>query len=56
MRYTDAEIKETIRTFIDDTEQHELIYVINFCVGYYGYITKQILRVILDLRNDGDII
>lgn len=55
MRYTDAEIHETLVTFIHDTEQPELRYVIPFCLGFYGYITHQIWRVITDLMNQGTI-
>lgn len=55
MRYTDAEIRQTIVSFIHDTDQQELRHVIPFCIGYYGYISKQIWLVIVDLMRNGTI-
>lgn len=55
MRYTDEEIRTTLLDFIHETDQHELIFVIPFCLGFYGYITNQIWRVIRLLMKDGDI-
>ena len=55
MKYTDAQIMENITEFIDKYDQHEVQYIISYCLGYYGYITKQIWRVIDELRYDGKI-
>ena len=53
MRYTDEQIRETLLTWVKETEQTEVVYVIPFCLGYYGYISNQIWRVICELRGDG---
>ena len=53
MKYTNKQIRETIRTFVDETKQPELQHVIPFCIGYYGYITKQIWNEILHLYFEG---
>ena len=55
MRYQNEEIKETLLTFIEETNQNDIVAIISFCVGYYGYITKQIWKVIVDLKRDGKI-
>ncbi len=55
MRYTDEQIRSTILDHINETDQHELRYIIPFCIGFYGYITGQIWRVIRMLMQDGDI-
>ena len=52
MRYTNEQIRANIFEFITDTTQNDLTAVISFCVGYYGYITKQIWTVISDMRRD----
>lgn len=46
MRYTDAEIEGVILKWIDETRQDELRYLIPFLLGYFGYISKQIWRVV----------
>ena len=46
MRYTDRQIYDTLHDFMQETGQRELRYIIPFCLGYYGYITKQIWRII----------
>lgn len=56
MRYTSDQIKETLTTFIEETEQDDIVAIISFCVGYYGYITKQIWNVITDLKREGKIV
>lgn len=49
MKYTNEEIKRTLLDFIEETQQTELRHVIAFCLGYYGYITKQIWNQIVEL-------
>ena len=56
MKYTDDQIRETILSHIYDTDQRELRYIVPFCLGYYGYITNQIWRVITLLMNGGIIL
>lgn len=56
MKYTDAQIKEQLTDFVTDYQQPELMYVIPFCLGYYGYITNQIWRVINELITEGKIV
>lgn len=51
MRYTDEEIRQTILSFIHETDQDQLRYVIPFCIGFYGYISKQIWYQILALMK-----
>ena len=46
MKYTDEQIRQNLTEFIEKTEQHEIRYIISYCLGYYGYITHQIWRVI----------
>lgn len=53
MRYTNESILENIREFIEETKQPELQHVIAFCIGYYGYITKQIWNQIFHLHVEG---
>ena len=56
MRYTDDQIKTNVTEFIEETKQNDLVAIISFCVGYYGYITKQIWGVITDLKREGTIV
>lgn len=56
MRYTDEQIRENIVRFIEDTEQPELAYVVDYCIGYYGKIDRQIWRIIIRLGKDNIII
>lgn len=56
MIYKDAEIRENIVSFINETKQPELAYVIHYCIGYYGYITKQIWNVIIELGHENIIV
>lgn len=53
MRYTNEEIRTTLYDFISETGQYELRYVIPFCIGYYGYVSKQIWTVIHKLIQEG---
>lgn len=53
MRYSNQQIRENIRWFIEETKQPELHNVIPFCIGYYGYITKQIWGEIYHLYVEG---
>jgi len=53
MKYTDKQIADVIFAFMDETEQTELRYVVNYCLGYFGYITKQIWRVIESMMISG---
>ena len=50
MRYTSEQIEKNILAFMEDTNQYEIVHVIAYCLGYYGYITNQIWNVILDLK------
>ena len=56
MKYTNQQIYDNIKEFVEDTNQHELWLVIPFCLGYYGYITKQIWGEIFKLRCEGHIV
>lgn len=49
MRYTNEQIYENIKWFVETTKQPEVLHVIDYCLGYYGYITKQIRNVIREL-------
>jgi len=53
VRYSNQQIRENIRWFIEETKQPELHNVIPFCIGYYGYITKQIWGEIYHLYVEG---
>lgn len=53
MRRTNEEIKKDLIAFSEKTGQTELRWVIPYCIGYYGCITKQIWFVIGDLVHDG---
>ena len=53
MRYTDNEIRDDLMTFIEETNQPELRYIIPYCLGRFGYITNQIWRVIVGLNDSG---
>ena len=53
MRYTDNEIRNDLLSFIEETEQSELRYIIPYCLGRFGYITNQIWRVIVGLNDSG---
>lgn len=53
MRYSNQQIRENIRWFIEETNQPEIYHVIPFCLGYYGYITKQIWDEIFHLHVEG---
>ena len=52
MKYTNDQIRATLKEFIIETGQNDIVAVISFCVGYYGYITKQIWNVITDMKRD----
>ena len=56
MRYTNEQIKTNLTEFMEETKQNDLVSVISFCVGYYGYITKQIWTVITGLIRERKII
>lgn len=53
MIYVDKQIRDNLFRFVMETEQPELEHIINYCLGYYGYVTKQIWRAICDLKNEG---
>ncbi|MBO5870268.1 MAG: hypothetical protein J6Q89_05905 [Clostridia bacterium] len=53
MRYTNKDIQDTIREFVNETKQDRLFDVIPFCIGYYGYISKQIWNEIYSLIVEG---
>lgn len=53
MRYTDDQIEAVILEWITETKQDELRHLIPFLIGYYGYITKQMWRVIAYLIGRG---
>lgn len=55
MRYTDEQIKDNLTEFMSETTQNDLVAVISFSVGYYGYISKQIWSVITELKREGKI-
>ena len=52
MKYTNKQIRENIQWFVKETNQTELPHVIAFCLGYYGYITKQIWNEIIQLYTE----
>lgn len=47
------EIEENIVDYIRETGEHNVIMIMNYCLGYYGLITKPILRVITDMYIRG---
>lgn len=49
MKYTDEQIKTHLEWWITETKQTEVRFLIHYCLGFYGYITKQIMRVIDEL-------
>ncbi len=49
MRYTDEDIRHTITDWIAITNQREVRFLLHYCLGFYGQITKQIMRVIDEL-------
>lgn len=53
MRFTDEKIKQDIVEWVHETHQRQIKYLIAFCIGYYGCITKQIWRCITDLEQAG---
>ena len=53
MKFQDAQIRATILEWILETKQDEMRYAIHFCLGFYGYITKQIMRVLDALASEG---
>ena len=53
MRYTDEQIQKELMEWIQLTGETKVRYVVHYCVGFYGCITKQILRVIEDLVKAG---
>ena len=52
MRYTDEQIRADLEEWITLTGETKVRYIIHYCVGFYGCITKQILRVIEDLARE----
>jgi len=46
MKYTDEQIRGHIEDWIITTNCCEVRYLIHYCLGFYGYLTKQIMRVI----------
>ena len=53
MRYTNKDIQDTIREFVNETKQDRLFDVIPFCIGYYGDISKPIWNEIYSLIVEG---
>lgn len=53
MKRTNTEIRENLLWFIDHANQNEIRWVLNYCLGYYGSITKQIWFVIGELEKEG---
>ena len=53
MRYTSEEIRAHLLGFINDTGHRDLAYVVDFCLSNYGYLSKQIWKVILKLGHEG---
>lgn len=46
MAYSEIEIAVRILEWSSSTEQKEVRYCIDFCLGYFGAITEKIWRVI----------
>lgn len=53
MIWTNNEIRDDLMTFIEETNQPELRYIIPYCLGRFGYITNQIWGVIVGLIDSG---
>ena len=53
MRYQNKEIREHLIWFVEHTGQTELQWVVPYCLGRYGCVTKQIWFVIGDLVKEG---
>lgn len=53
MRYSNEEIRQNLLEWVEETKQTEVIYCVSYCIGFYGYITKQIWNEILSLVKEG---
>lgn len=56
MSVTNDQIRKEIVSFVERYDEHELRFVISYCIGYYGAITPQIWDVIRDLIREDMII
>ena len=52
MKYTDEQVKKVVQEFVEETGQHEVRYIVSFCLGYFGYITNQIWRAIIEVVDE----
>lgn len=53
MRYTNKQIRENILEWVTETDQHDFIYAVAYCLGFYGYVTRQIFNVLSELHREG---
>lgn len=53
MKYTSQQIYEDIREFCEWSKQDELHFIIPYCLGRFGYITRQIWDEIHKLIQEG---
>lgn len=53
---TFGEIRAEITDFITRHDQHELRYVIAYCVGYFGAVDATVWDVIRELMSEGVIV
>ena len=47
-----TDIKKNVVEFINDYDQHELRFVIAFCVGFYGAVDETVWEVIRELISE----
>ena len=52
MIYTSQMIRAQILDWVRETEQNEVRYLVPWCLGRYGYVSRQIWRVITELVKE----
>ena len=55
MSHTKHEIKKNILWFMETTGQREIRHIVNYCLGYYGFISKVTWECITEIvYKDGE--
>lgn len=52
MKFTNEEIRTHLLDWVKRTNQTEVRFLLHYCLGYYGYITKQIMAEIDKLVSE----
>ena len=55
-RHNRDEIKLELTLWCVNYQQHEFIYAVAYCVGYYGAVDEEILDVLKELVKEGVLI